>query len=262
MNLYESIKNNLKESLAELSVGKDYSHDDKEIEARLNSFEKSIDNFCDNTNFKKVKNLYEISRPFKTDLDGIWYKQDLILPDNTEGDLIFNPMSNICYVNFDNSDLYHWHSGLFRFENNLDKFAKEVNDVKYLNKLNDKLYKDEIRAVVSRIASYIMDKHSRKVYKNFPRKSKNDRIRIRECYARDFLNLSKEKQMDIVKEYFDEAVNNVSSQEKNFKFFNDDDLKNITYDLVYEELLDNANLFKPSEYSEELFGKLYEPQLF
>ena len=53
-----------------------------------------------------------------------------------------------------------------------------------------------------------------------------------------------------------------SDRKENFKFFNDEDFKNITYDLVYEELLDSANLFKPSEYSEELFGKLYEPQLF
>ena len=110
---------------------------------------------------------------------------------------------------------------------------------------------------------YIFDKHSRKVYKNFPRKTKDSRIKIRDCYARDFLNLSKERQMDIVKEYFDEAINNVISQDRsNFKFFSDEDFKNITYDSVYKQLLDIASLCgSPSDLSWWL-GKPYEPQLF
>ena len=234
-NISSRILFNLNESIGELFLS-DYSSDEEEYDKRLKLFDKALDDFCSKTGTRRVGKLEHTDSPSEIRIRNYWYGTELILPDKTSGFIYIDVINNIYYTYFDNSKLYHWFSGMNRFKNTLDSLVKDFKNTKHVEKLNKEESESERERYLATIAYYILEKHSRIVYKGVPRNSRDKRQAIDLFYSRDFLKLSKDVQMAIIKKYADEFIKKESDNILNKRMhFTKEDAKAISYDDIYNK---------------------------
>lgn len=229
------ILSNLNESIGEYFLS-DYSDDKSEHDMRLKLFDKALDDFCTKTGTRRIGKLEYTSGPSDIRVKECWYGTKLILPDKTKGSIYIDVINNIYYTYF-YSPMYHWFSGMSSFKNkNLNNLVKAFKNTKQIEELNKKEFENERKMYLANISYYILDKHSRAVYKGVSRNSRNKRQAIELFYSRDFLKLSKDAQMNIIKKYADEFIKKESANILNrCKYFTKEDAKAISYDDIYND---------------------------
>ena len=218
------ILSNLNESVGEYFLS-DYSDDEDEYDKRLKSFDKALDDFCSKTGTRRVGKLEYTESPSEVRVRNSWYGTKLILPDKTKGSIYLDVINNIYYTYFDSSKLYHWFSGMGSFKNNLNNLVKAFKNTKRIDELNKEEFENERKMYLANLSSYILDKHSRLVYKGVPRGSRLGRRK-----------LSKDIQMAIIKKYADEFIKKESANILDrCVYFTKEDAKAISYEDIYND---------------------------
>ena len=200
------------------------------LEERLEAFNKALDELCKKTKSSRVGELDRVRSPYVGRDNGIWYKQQIKLPDGALGALYFDAYNNIYDTSFEKSDLYYHWSGMGAFKGNFDYLVDGFNDTELIESRNKKEFEDEKRCYINRVCSYIGKKQTKKYGGN------------------TWLDFPEEQLKEIIIKDTDKyRARQKAKQEPlgpSFRFFKQEHADEVTYDEIYNHIQEKKRFYK------------------